>query len=69
MVSGLLGAGFTGSYIFSQTIFSMRASVQSKLHGFIIAGEAMNANSHRRFSICFMLHFRALLVYHLMSLT
>ena len=38
MVSGLLGAGFTGSYIFSQTIFSMRAHVQSKLHGLIIAG-------------------------------
>ena len=40
MVSGLLGAGFTGSYIFSQTIFSMRAHVQSKLHGLIIAGGA-----------------------------
>ena len=39
MVCGLLGAGFTGSYIFSQTIFSMRADVKSKWHGAIVAGE------------------------------
>lgn len=38
MVCGLCGAGFTGSYIFSQTIFSMRANVTSKWHGAIIAG-------------------------------
>jgi len=38
MVAGLVGAGFTGSYIFSQTIFSMRANVKSRWHGFIIAG-------------------------------
>lgn len=38
MVCGLLGAGFTGSYIFSQTIFSMRADVKSKWHGAIVAG-------------------------------
>jgi MFS superfamily sulfate permease-like transporter len=28
----------TGSYIFSQTIFSMRAGVSTRVHGFIIAG-------------------------------
>ncbi|KAK9811232.1 hypothetical protein WJX72_000395 [[Myrmecia] bisecta] len=38
MISGLVGAGFTGSYIFSQTIFSMRAGVRSRVHGLIIAG-------------------------------
>ena len=40
MVCGLLGAGFTGSYIFSQTIFSMRADVKSKWHGAIVAGKS-----------------------------
>lgn len=39
MISGLLGAGFTGSYIFSQTIFSMRAHIKSKVHGIIISGK------------------------------
>lgn len=48
MVSGLLGAGFTGSYIFSQTIFSMRAHVKSKLHGFIIAGAPPAQEDHRK---------------------
>ncbi|KAK9810835.1 hypothetical protein WJX73_000129 [Symbiochloris irregularis] len=38
LVCGLTGAGFTGSYIFSQTIFSMRANVTSRVHGLIIAG-------------------------------
>jgi SulP family sulfate permease len=32
------GSGFTGSYIFSQTIFSMRAGVSGWYHGAIIAG-------------------------------
>ncbi len=39
MVAGLTGAGMTGSYIFSQTIFSMRAGVKTRIHGIIIAGE------------------------------
>lgn len=34
---GFTGAGFTGSYIFSQTIFSMRAGVNTRVHGAIIA--------------------------------
>eukprot|EP00884_Botryococcus_braunii_P017695 jgi/Botrbrau1/4609/Bobra.60_2s0094.1 len=37
LVVGLSGAGLTGSYIFSQTIFSMRAGIESRLHGMIIA--------------------------------
>ncbi|KAJ9523513.1 hypothetical protein QJQ45_007217 [Haematococcus lacustris] len=34
---GLLGAGFTGSYIFSQTIFTMRAGVRNRLAGIVLA--------------------------------
>ncbi|KAK9847078.1 hypothetical protein WJX84_002130 [Apatococcus fuscideae] len=37
LASGLAGAGFTGSYIFSQTIFSMRAGVMSRLNGSVVA--------------------------------
>ena len=37
-VTALTGAGLTGSYIFSQTIFSMRAGVHTRIHGAIIAG-------------------------------
>ena len=37
MVAGLAGAGFTGSYIFSQTIFSLRAGITSRLNGLTIA--------------------------------
>ena len=37
MVAGLAGAGFTGSYIFSQTIFSMRAGISSRLNGGVVA--------------------------------
>ena len=37
IVTALSGAGLTGSYIFSQTIFSMRAGVHMRLHGWIIA--------------------------------
>ena len=40
MVTALTGAGMTGSYIFSQTIFSMRAGVKTRIHGIIIAGDA-----------------------------
>ena len=40
IITSLTGAGLTGSYIFSQTLFSMRAGVHTKLHGWIIAGEA-----------------------------
>jgi SulP family sulfate permease len=35
---GLAGVGFTGSYIFSQTIFTMRAGVRSRVNGWVIAG-------------------------------
>lgn len=38
-ITALTGAGLTGSYIFSQTIFSMRAGVHTRLHGAIIAGK------------------------------
>jgi MFS superfamily sulfate permease-like transporter len=38
IITSLTGAGLTGSYIFSQTIFSMRAGVHTRLHGWIIAG-------------------------------
>eukprot|EP00879_Flechtneria_rotunda_P026975 GHRR01028828.1.p1 GENE.GHRR01028828.1~~GHRR01028828.1.p1 ORF type:complete len:515 (+),score=170.87 GHRR01028828.1:54-1547(+) len=37
VVVGLTGSGYTGSYIFSQTIFSMRAGVDGTAHGAIIA--------------------------------
>ena len=37
LVTGLLGAGYTGSYIFSQTLFAMRAGVATRLHSWIIA--------------------------------
>jgi SulP family sulfate permease len=41
LVSGLFG-GYTGSYIFSQTIFSMRRGVSSTVNGYIIAvGEVL----------------------------
>lgn len=36
LASGLTG-GFTGSYIFSQTIFSMRRGVSSRVNGAVIA--------------------------------
>jgi len=36
LVSGLMG-GYTGSYIFSQTIFSLRIGVRSRIPGFSIA--------------------------------
>ena len=35
-LSGLTG-GYTGSYIFSQSIFSLRAGIRSRLSGFILA--------------------------------
>jgi len=35
-VSGMTG-GYTGSYIFSQTIFSLRAGIRSRVCGFVIA--------------------------------
>ena len=37
ILAGAVGAGMTGSYIFSQTIFSMRAGVTNRLHGAIVA--------------------------------
>jgi len=36
IISGLTG-GYTGSYIFSQTIFSLRAGIRSRTSGYIIA--------------------------------
>lgn len=35
LASGILG-GYTGSYIFSQTIFTMRRNVQSRVCGYTI---------------------------------
>ncbi|KAI2510270.1 secondary active sulfate transmembrane transporter [Fragilaria crotonensis] len=37
LMSGLTG-GYTGSYIFSQTIFSLRAGITSRTAGFVLAG-------------------------------
>lgn len=37
VVAGALGAGMTGSYIFSQTIFSMRAGIDNRLMGAIVS--------------------------------
>jgi SulP family sulfate permease len=36
VVSGLTG-GYTGSYIFSQSIFSLRAGIRSRLMGYVVA--------------------------------
>ena len=38
IVTGLVGVGFTGSYIFSQTIFTMRGGVYNRINGWVIAG-------------------------------
>jgi SulP family sulfate permease len=38
VVCSLTGGGFTGSYLFSQTAFSMKAGVGGPLHGLIIGG-------------------------------
>ena len=38
MATSLVGAGLTGSYIFSQTVFSLRGGVTTRLEGFVIAG-------------------------------
>ena len=37
VISGLTG-GYTGSYIFSQSIFSLRSGIQSRVAGFALAG-------------------------------
>jgi len=37
MATGVAGVGFTGSYIFSQTVFTMRAGVYSRINGWVIA--------------------------------
>lgn len=37
MATGAVGVGFTGSYIFSQTVFTMRAGVNSRINGWVIA--------------------------------
>jgi sulfate permease, SulP family len=36
MLTGLLGAGFTGSYIFSQTVFTQRSGCENRLIGYVI---------------------------------
>ena len=36
-ISGMTG-GYTGSYIFSQSIFSLRAGIRSPLAGYVLAG-------------------------------
>lgn len=38
VVCAMTGGGFTGSYLFSQTAFSMKAGVNGPLHGLIIGG-------------------------------
>ena len=47
IITSLTGAGLTGSYIFSQTLFSMRAGVHTKLHGWIIAGARLPIKRHK----------------------
>ena len=37
VATAVAGAGFTGSYIFSQTIFTMRSGVHSRINGYAIA--------------------------------
>ena len=37
MITAVLGAGYTGSYIFSQTIFTMKSGIKSNLSGLVIA--------------------------------
>lgn len=37
MATGAAGCGYTGSYIFSQTIFTMRAGVYSRWNGVVVA--------------------------------
>ncbi|GLI60655.1 hypothetical protein VaNZ11_002855 [Volvox africanus] len=37
MVTGALGAGYTGSYIFSQTVFTMRQGVSNRANGLAVA--------------------------------
>ncbi|EFJ45005.1 hypothetical protein VOLCADRAFT_94701 [Volvox carteri f. nagariensis] len=37
MVTGVLGAGYTGSYIFSQTVFTMRQGVFNRVNGLAVA--------------------------------
>ena len=37
MATAVVGAGATGSYIFSQTVFTMRAGINSRINGVIIA--------------------------------
>jgi hypothetical protein len=37
MVTGSLGIGFTGSYIFSQTVFTMRAGIANRANGWVVA--------------------------------
>lgn len=36
MLTGVLGAGFTGSYIFSQTTFTQRSGCEHRLNGYIV---------------------------------
>jgi SulP family sulfate permease len=41
MATGVAGCGYTGSYIFSQTIFTMRAGVYSRWNGVVVAASEL----------------------------
>ena len=43
VASGLLG-GFTGSYIFSQTVFTCRSGAHSRVVGAVVAASARTAS-------------------------
>ena len=62
MVTACVGAGLTGSYIFSQTVFSLRGGVTSRLQGFVIAGGPLLAMQHDA-----MTNALADLIYHVRS--
>jgi sulfate permease, SulP family len=36
LVTGLIGVGFTGSYIFSQTVFTQRSGCTHRLNGYVV---------------------------------
>ena len=40
IISGMTG-GYTGSYIFSQTIFSLRMGIRSRLMGYVVAAVSL----------------------------
>lgn len=38
LVTGMAGVGYTGSYIFSQTLFNLKMGVDSPVMGIIVVG-------------------------------